>query len=164
MTSEDVILYDVSLSTGTRVTRPSILIVSGSARVVVFGPWVNVDSEAELLTLCESLIDPLVVMPRKPGNILSESLRMTGFSSGLNTQAPLLGSLRTYLRSDLIPLPYAYVPARAAASSLERSPQKSITPGRARILTYTSRMLSASCETSIRPDRPQIKWQCVRAS
>ena len=67
MTSEDVILYDVSLSTGTRVTRPSILIVSGSARVVVFGPWVNVDSEAELLTLCESLIDPLVVMPRKPG-------------------------------------------------------------------------------------------------
>ena len=31
----------------------------------MFGPWVNVDSEAELLTLCESLIDPLVVMPRK---------------------------------------------------------------------------------------------------
>ena len=152
MTSEDVILYDVSLSTGTRVTRPSILIVSGSARVVVFGPWVNVDSEAELLTLCESLIDPLVVMPRKPGNILSESLRMTGFSSGLNTQAPLLGSLRTYLRSELIPLPYV-PPARAAASSLERSPQKSITPGRARILTYTSRMLSASCETSIRRPR-----------
>ena len=104
----------------------------------MFGPWVNVDSEAELLTLCESLIDPLVVMPRKPGNILSESLRMTGFSSDLNTQAPLLGSLRTYLRSDLIPLPYAYVPARAAASSLERSPYKSITPDHARIFTYES--------------------------
>ena len=26
---------------------------------------------------------------------------MTGFSSGLNTQAPLLGSLRTYLQSAL---------------------------------------------------------------
>lgn len=76
MTSEDVILYDVSLSTGTRVTRPSILIVSGSARVVVFGPWVNVDSEAELLTLCESLIDPLVVMPRKYSIRVSQNDRL----------------------------------------------------------------------------------------
>ena len=42
-----------------------MILILVSARVVVFGPWVNVDSEAELLTLCESLIDPLVVMPRK---------------------------------------------------------------------------------------------------
>ena len=49
---------------------------------------------------------------------------MTGFSSDLNTQAPLLGSLRTYLRSDLIPLPYAYVSARAAGLEPRALPTK----------------------------------------